>query len=83
MFEVTAPQFAMLFKIFSKFKALQEEEAIFKVSESVIFFKKVKVAESDMFILFLIDNEKKKEKINAKLPNFLAQTKELLLRYIA
>ena len=83
VFEVTAPQFAMLFKIFSKFKALQEEEAIFKVSESVILFKRIKVAEENMFILFLVDNEKRKEKINTKLPNFLDQTKELLLRYIA
>jgi GTPase SAR1 family protein len=83
VFEVTAPQFAMLFKIFSKFKALPEDEAIFKVSESVILFKKIKVADNDMFILFLIDNEKKKDKINAKLPGFLDQTKELLLRYIA
>jgi GTPase SAR1 family protein len=83
VFEVTAPQFAILFKIFSRFKALQEEEAIFKVSESVILFKKIKVADSDMFILFLIDNEKRKDRINAKLPDFLSHTKELLLRYIA
>ncbi|MHA1986642.1 MAG: ADP-ribosylation factor-like protein [Promethearchaeota archaeon] len=82
VFEVTAPQFAMLFKIFSRFKALQEEEAIFKVSDSIILFKRIKVAEENMFVLFLIDNEKKKEKINEKLPNFLDQTKELLLRYI-
>ena len=82
-FEVTSPQFAMLYKIFSRFKALQEEEAIFKVSESVILFKRIKVAEETMFILFLIDNEKRKEKINAKLSTFLSQTKELLLRYIA
>ncbi|MHA2183198.1 MAG: ADP-ribosylation factor-like protein, partial [Promethearchaeota archaeon] len=83
VFEVTAPQFAMLFKIFSRFKALQEEEAIFKVSESVILFKRIKVAEENMFILFLIDSEKRKEKINNKLPSFLNQTRELLLRYIA
>ena len=83
VFEVTAPQFAMLYKIFSKFKALQEEEAIFKVSESVILFKRIKVAEETMFILFLIDSEKRKEKINTKLSDFLSQTKELLLRYIA
>ena len=83
VFEVTAPQFAMLYKIFSRFKALQEEEAIFKVSESVILFKRIKVAEETMFILFLIDSEKRKEKINTKLSDFLSQTKELLLRYIA
>ena len=83
VFEVTAPQFAMLFKIFSRFKALKQEEAIFKVADSVILFKKIQVAENDMFILFLIDNEKRKEKINAKLIDFLDQTKDLLLRYIS
>ncbi|MHA2326621.1 MAG: ADP-ribosylation factor-like protein, partial [Promethearchaeota archaeon] len=83
VFEVTAPQFAVLFKIFSRFKALQKEEAIFKVADSVILFKKIDVAESSMFILFLIDNEKRKEKINSQLPDFLGQTKDLLLRYIA
>jgi hypothetical protein len=36
-----------------------------------------------MFILFLIDNEKKKEKIDADLPKFLMQTQALLLRYIS
>ena len=30
-FEVSAPQLAVLFKIFAKFKALQKEEVIFKV----------------------------------------------------
>ncbi|GAG79897.1 unnamed protein product, partial [marine sediment metagenome] len=43
VFEVTAPQFAMLFKIFSRFKALKQEEAIFKVADSVILFKKIQV----------------------------------------
>ncbi|MFX1480105.1 MAG: ADP-ribosylation factor-like protein, partial [Promethearchaeota archaeon] len=83
VFEVTAPQFAMLFKIFSRFKALQKNEAIFKVSDSIILFKKIHVSENEMFILFLIDSEKRKEKINNLLPNFLEQTKDLLLRYIA
>ncbi len=73
----------MLFKIFSRFKALKQEEAIFKVADSVILFKKIQVAENDMFILFLIDNEKRKEKINTKLVDFLDQTKDLLLRYIS
>ncbi|MFX1374624.1 MAG: ADP-ribosylation factor-like protein [Promethearchaeota archaeon] len=83
VFEVTAPQFAMLYKIFSRFKALQQEEAIFKVADSVILFRKILVAENEMFILFLIDNEKRKEKINIKLLEFLDQTEDLLLRYIA
>lgn len=83
VFEVTAPQFAILLKIFSKFKALQKEEALFRVANSIILFKKIQIAENEMFILFLIDNEKKTMKINEQLPNFLTQTKDLLLRYIA
>jgi hypothetical protein len=83
VFEVTAPQFTMLFKIFSRFKALKEEEAIFKVADSVILFKKIQIADNNMFILFLVDNEKRKEKINEKLIDFLNQTRDLLLRYIA
>ena len=82
-FEVSAPQLAVLFKIFAKFKALQQEEAIFKVGDSVILLRRVEVEKNSMFILFLIDDEKKKKLINKKLPEFLNQTKDLLLRYIA
>ncbi len=83
VFEITAPQFAMLFKIFSKFKALQKEEAIFKVANSIILFKRIQIEDNSMFILFLVDNEKKKKIINKQLAQFLFQTKDLLLRYIA
>ncbi|HDZ17552.1 MAG TPA: hypothetical protein ENH75_04640 [archaeon] len=83
VFEVSAPQFAVLFKIFAKFKALKQEEAIFKVANSVILLRRVEVEENSMFILFLIDDEKKKKLIYKKLPEFLNQTKDLLLRYIA
>lgn len=83
VFEVSAPQIAILFKIFAKFKALQKEEAVFKVANSIILLRKVEVEENSMFILFLIDDEKKKKLINKKLPEFLNQTKDLLLRYIA
>jgi GTPase SAR1 family protein len=83
VFEVSAPQFAMLFKIFIKFKALQKDEAIFKVSNSVIFFKRIQIEEDNMFLLFLLDDEKRKEIINEKLSEFLNQTNDLLLRYIA
>ena len=83
IFEITSPQFAVLFKIFARFKALKEEEAIFKVADSVILFRKIQIADNDMFILFLVDNEKRKEKINEKLQDFLNQTQDLLLRYIA
>ncbi len=83
VFEVVAPQFAMLFKIFSKYKAAEKDEAIFKVSNSVILFKKIKVLHYDMFILFLLDNENTKEKINQNIQDFLDRTQDLLIRYIS
>ena len=83
IFEVTAPQFAILYKIFSKFKKLKEEEAIFKIAASVILLKKVQISDFNMFILFLVDNLAMKDKINALLPNFLKKTQDLFLRYIS
>lgn len=82
-FELTAPQFAMLFKIFAKFKAAPQNEATFQVSNSFIFVKKVKISDFEIFILLLIDDEQEKEKINEKLPIFLKTTQNLLLRYIS
>ena len=83
VFEITAPQFAILFKIFSKYKAIKEDEAVFKVAESTILFKKINVYRYEMYLLFLLDDEIKKDKINNNLPNFLNRTKDLLIRYIA
>ena len=83
VFEITAPQFAMLYKIFSKFKALQKDEAIFKIADSVILIRKIEVSDYSMFALYLMDDEKKKERINELLPDFVTRTKELLLRYIS
>ncbi|MFX1419094.1 MAG: ADP-ribosylation factor-like protein [Promethearchaeota archaeon] len=83
VFEVSAPQFAFIFKIFSKFKALKQEEAVFKVVNSVIVIKRVQIEEDIMFFLFLVDNETNKEKISMELPSFLNYTQDLLLRYIA
>ncbi len=83
VFEVVAPQFAILFKIFSKYKAAEKDEAIFKVSNSVILFKKIKVLHYEMFILFLLDNENTKEKINKNIQDFLDRTQDLLIRYIS
>ncbi|MFW9782945.1 MAG: ADP-ribosylation factor-like protein [Candidatus Heimdallarchaeota archaeon] len=83
IFEVTAPQFAILFKIFSKYKALRENEAIFKVADSTILFKRINVYRYEMYILFLLDDESKKEKINQLLPAFLKRTQDLLIRYIS
>ena len=83
VFEITAPQFAMLFKIFSKYKAVKQGEAIFKVAKAVIFFKRIQITDGDMYLLFLLDEEKKKEEINKYLPDFLNKTRDLLLRYIS
>jgi GTPase SAR1 family protein len=83
VFEITAPQFAILFKIFSKYKAIKEDEAIFKVADSTILFKKINIYRYEMYLLFLVDDEIKKEKINKSLPSFLNRTKDLLIRYIA
>ena len=67
----------------NQFKALKQNEAVFKVSNTVILFKKIQIEENNMFLLFLIDSEKKKEKINEELSAFLKYTQDLLLRYIA
>jgi len=83
VFEITAPQFAMLYKIFSKFKALQKNEALFKIANSVILIKKIVISDYDMFALYLIDDEKKKDRINELLPDFINRTKDLLLRFIS
>ncbi|MHA1669060.1 MAG: Rab family GTPase [Promethearchaeota archaeon] len=83
VFELTGPQFAILFKIFSKYRTIPQNEAVFKVANSVILVRKVKISNLDMFILLLMDDESKKDKINLKLPNFLKITEDLLLRYIS
>jgi hypothetical protein len=83
-FEVSAPQLAVIYKIFSKFKALQKDEAVFKAGDSVILLKKIHIADlmTNLFILFLMDKEKNKKIINKRINGFLTQTKDLLLRYI-
>jgi hypothetical protein len=83
VFKLTAPQFAMLYKIFSHYKTNPYDEAIFKVAKSLILFKPIKIDSVDLFFLFLIDNENKKEKINELLPTFLDSIRDLLTRYIA
>jgi GTPase SAR1 family protein len=83
IFEVTAPQFALLYKIFSKFKQLEQNEAVFKISNSVILFKKVDISNQSMFVLFLMDEENKIDNINKSLPDFLTRTNDLILRYIS
>ncbi|NHJ20107.1 MAG: hypothetical protein EAX91_04125 [Candidatus Lokiarchaeota archaeon] len=83
VFEVVAPQFTMLFKIFSNFKATEKDEATFRVSDSIILFKKILVLNYDMYILFLLDDESKKESINQHVKEFLDRTQDLLIRYIS
>ncbi len=83
VFEVSAPQFAVLFKIFTNFKALKQDKAIFKVTNSVIIFQRITIEDNIMFFLFLVNDENKKEKIKKELPGFLNHTRDLLLRYIS
>jgi len=83
LFSITAPQFAMLYKIFSKFKALEKEEALFNIANSVILLKKFQIADYEMFLLFLMDESIKKNKIEELLPNFIYRTSDLLLGYIS
>ena len=83
VFEVVAPQFTTLLKIFYKFKSSEKEEAIFRVSGSIILLKRLEVVNYELFILFLIDNESKKDIINQNLQNFLNRTQDLLLRHIS
>ena len=83
VFELTGPQFAILFKLFSKYRTIPQNEVIFQVANSIIVVKNVKIADFDTFILFLIDDEKKKDLINQYLPELLNNTHDLLLRYIS
>jgi GTPase SAR1 family protein len=83
VFELTGPQFTILFQIFSKYRSEPQKEAIFKVANSIIVVKKENIADFEMFFLFLIDDEKKKEVINQNLPKLLQNANDLLLRYIS
>jgi len=83
VFEVVAPQFTTLLKIFYKFKTSEKEEAIFRVSDAVILLKRLEIVNYELYILFLIDNERKRDIINQNLQDFLNRTQDLLLRYIS
>lgn len=83
VFEITAPQFAIIYKIFTKFRALKKEEAIFKISHSIILLKRVILSGNDIFILIMIDDENKKQNISESLTDFIDRNKDLLLRYIS
>jgi len=66
VFSIAAPQFTTLLKIFYKFKTAEHEEAIFRVSDSVILLKRVKIVNYELYILFLINNENKKDIISSR-----------------
>jgi len=83
VFEVVAPQFTTILKIFYKFKTSEKEEAIFRVSDAIILLKRVEIVKYELYILFLINNENKKDIINQHLQDFLNRTQDLLLRYIS
>jgi hypothetical protein len=83
IFQITAPQFATLYKIFIEFRALKKDEAIFKISNSFVLIKKIQISDFIMFILFVMDNENKKDLINSLIPDFTYRTSDLLLRYIS
>ena len=83
VFEAVAPQFTILLKIFHKFKTSEKEEAIFRVSDSIILLKRLEIVNYELYILFLIDKEGKKDIINQNLQDFLNRTQDLLLRYIS
>ena len=82
IFETSAPQFAILYKIFAKFKTLKQEEAIFKMARLVFLLKRIHISDRLLFILFFMDTEEKKAKINELLPDFIKRIEDLILRYI-
>ncbi|GAG71293.1 unnamed protein product, partial [marine sediment metagenome] len=61
----------------------EKEEAIFRVSDAVILLKRLEIVKYELYILFLIDDESKKDIINQNLQDFLNRTQDLLLRYIS
>ena len=83
IFELSAPEFTRLFKIFSRYKSSEVNEAVFNVSDSIIFLKKAQMKDSIMYLLFLIESEDKIEKINSKFPKFIETTQDLIIRYIS
>jgi hypothetical protein len=83
IFELSAPEFTRLFKIFSRYKSSEVKEAVFNVSDSIIFLKKAQMKEFIMYLLFLIESEDKIEIINSKFPKFIETTQDLIIRYIS
>jgi hypothetical protein len=81
--EITAPQFTILYKIFSEFQALRKNEAIFKIANSNIYITKFELKNiGSLFLLFVIDELDKKNVINKELPKFFDRTKDLMIGYI-
>ncbi|MBN1216089.1 MAG: 50S ribosome-binding GTPase [Candidatus Lokiarchaeota archaeon] len=82
VFEITAPQFTMLYKIFYKFKALQKNEAIFKLANSNVIVKQLNISETILFILVLLDNNNNKKEIENCLLEFTERIKDLLIHFV-
>lgn len=82
VWEFTAPQFAIIWKIFSEFKTLKKDEAVFKIAEFIILVKGIQIAESPMFLMCLMDDENEKGKIKGYLPEFIEKTADLLIKYL-
>jgi GTPase SAR1 family protein len=55
VFEISAPQFTKMFKIFEKYKTLKKEQALFKIADSIILFKKIQISNYDMYLLLVIN----------------------------
>ncbi len=81
--EFTAPQFAIIWKIFSKFKTLKKSEALFNIANFHVLIKGLSINSTQLFLLFLMDDENKRELIDKNLPEFLEKTKEILSTYLS
>lgn len=80
--EFTAPEFAFIWKIFSKFKTLKKDDAVFKIADFIIYIRGIQIADSPMFLMCLLDDEDNIQKIKENLPQFLDKTTNLLIKYM-
>ncbi|MHA1763862.1 MAG: ADP-ribosylation factor-like protein, partial [Promethearchaeota archaeon] len=80
--EFTAPQFAIIWKIFSKFKNLKKNEALFNIANFYVLIKELSINNTRLFLLFLLDDEKKINFIDKNLPEFLEKSRDILSTYL-
>ncbi|MEJ2280103.1 MAG: hypothetical protein P8Y70_20490 [Candidatus Lokiarchaeota archaeon] len=84
IFEITAPQFTILYRIFAEFQALQKNETIFKIANTNICINKIDIENlGSLFLLFVIEDINKKSEIDENLSQLLKKTEELLMGYIS